>query len=70
MPYALIALCASAALALVFIFVTHAPPWSKVLVTGLLLLSFFWRYGPYLQVAIGISLSLYFTYLKSRSGLE
>jgi hypothetical protein len=67
MPYGLIVLAASVALAGVFVFVSEASFWSKSLVSGLLLLSFVWRYGMYLQVALGIFLSLYFTYLKSRS---
>ena len=67
MPYGLIVLAASVALAVVYVFVKDAPLWSKALVMGLLLLSFVWRYGMYLQVALGVFLSLYFTYLKSRS---
>jgi len=58
---------ASIALAGVYIFVTEASFWSKALVAGLLLASFAWRYGLFLQVALSIFLSLYFTYLKSRS---
>jgi len=60
-------LVASVALAVVFLFVTDAPLWSKALVTVMLILSFMWRYGMYLQVAQGIGLSLYFTYLRARS---
>jgi len=67
MPYGLIVFLASVALAAVYVFVTEASIWSKALVAGLLVLSFVWRYGMYLQVALGIFLSLYFTYLKSRS---
>ena len=58
---------ASVALAGVYVFATEASFWSKGLVVGLLLLSFVWRYGVFLQVALGVFLSLYFTYLKSRS---
>ncbi len=67
MPYGLIVLAGSIALVAVFVFVTDASFWLKALAVGLLLLSFAWRYGMYLQVALGVVLSLYFTYLKSRS---
>jgi hypothetical protein len=67
MPYGLIVLVASIALTGVYVFVTEASYWSKALVVGLLLVSLVWRYGMFLQVALGIFLSLYFTYLKSRS---
>lgn len=67
MPYGLIVLAGSVALTGVYVFVTEASFWSKSLVSGLLLLSFVWRYGMYLQVGLGIFLSLYFTYVKSRS---
>jgi hypothetical protein len=58
---------ASIALTGAYVFASEESGWSKALVTGLLLLSFMWRYGLFLQVALGVSLSLYFTYLKSRS---
>jgi hypothetical protein len=67
MPYGLIVLVASIALVIVYVLVTEAPLWSKALVAGLLLLSFAWRYGFFLRVALGISLVLYFTHLKALS---
>jgi len=67
MPYGLIVLFASIALAAVYVFVTDTPIWSKILVAGLLLFSFAWRYGLFLRVALSVFISLYFTYLKSRS---
>ena len=67
MPYGLIVMVASIALAGVYVFASEESFWSKALVAGLLLVSFVWRYGLFLQVALGIYLSLYFTYLKSRS---
>jgi hypothetical protein len=70
MPYALIVLVASIALAAVYILVADAPIWSKALVAALLLFSFAWRYGLFLRVGLGVFLSLYFTCLKSRSGHE
>jgi membrane protein implicated in regulation of membrane protease activity len=70
MPYGLIVLFASIALSAVFILVTDAPVWAKALVAGLLLFSFAWRYGLFLRVALAVCLSLYFTYLKSRSDHE
>jgi len=66
MPYALIVTFASIALTIVYVFVTDAPYWSKGLVAALLLVSFAWRYGLFLRVALGVFLSLYFTHLKSR----
>jgi hypothetical protein len=62
----LIVLVASVALTGVYIFVTEASYWSKVLVAALLLVSFAWRYGLFLRVALGVFLALYFTYLKAR----
>jgi hypothetical protein len=67
MPYYLIVLVGVLALASVFVIAADAALWIKVLVVGLLALSFFWRYGLFLQVAIGVSISLYLTYLKARS---
>ncbi len=67
MPYGLIVLVVTIALAGVYVFGTDASLWSKALVTGLLFLSFLWRYGFFLRVALGILLCLYFTYLKARS---
>jgi len=66
MPYALIVLVVSIALSVVYVFVTDASSWSKALVMALLLLSFAWRYGFFLRVALGVFLSLYFMYLKAR----
>jgi hypothetical protein len=70
MPYGLIVLFASIALVAAYVFVTYTPVWSKVLVVGLLFFSFVWRYGLFLKVALSVFLSLYFTYLKSRSDRE
>jgi len=67
MPYGLIVLLVPVALVAVCVFVTEASIWSKALVAGLLLVSFAWRYGIYLRVALAVFLSLYFTCLKSRS---
>jgi hypothetical protein len=67
MPYGFIPLIASIALTGVYVFVTEASFWSKALVAGLLVVSLAWRYGLFLQVALSVFLSLYFTYLKSRA---
>ena len=67
MPYGLIVMVASIALAAVYVFASEESFWSKALVAGLLLVSFVWHYGLFLRVALSIVLSLYFTYLKSRS---
>jgi hypothetical protein len=66
MPYGLIVLVASLALTGVYVFVADVSRWSKALFAGLLLVSLVWRYGMFLQVAISVCLSLYFTYLKAR----
>lgn len=66
MPYGLIVLVGSIALSGVYVFAAEEPFWSKALVAGLLAVSLVWRYGLFLQVALGIFLSLYFTYIKSR----
>jgi len=70
MPYALIVMVATIALAGVYVLATEASLWSKALVTGLLFVSFLWRYGFFLRVALGILLCLYFTYLKARSSTK
>ncbi len=67
LPYGLIVLAASVGLAIVYVCVSQASIWSKVVVAGLMVFSFVWRYGMWVQVAVGIFLSLYFIYLKSRS---
>ena len=67
MAYGLIVLVASIALTGVYVFVTEASFWSKGLVAGLLVVSLLWRYGMFLQVALSIFLSLYLTYVRSRS---
>jgi hypothetical protein len=67
MPYRPIALVASIALTGVYVVVTEASRWSKALVVALLLLSFLWRYGLFLQAALNIYSPLYFRYPKSRS---
>jgi hypothetical protein len=66
MPYALV-LIAVIALSGAYIFVTDTPYWSKALVLAVLLLSFFWRYGVFVRLALGIFLALYFTYVKARN---
>ena len=67
MAYGLIPLIASIALTGVYIFVTEASFWAKGLVAGLLVVSLVWRYGVFLQLGLSVFLSLYFTYLKSRT---
>ena len=67
MPYGLIVLVLVVAFAGVYVLVAEVSFWSKALVAGLLLLSFAWRYGLFLRVALGIFFALYFTYLKARS---
>jgi hypothetical protein len=66
MPYGLIVLIVSFALTGVYAFVIDVSVWLKALFVGLLMVSLMWRYGLFLQVAISVCLSLYFTYLKAR----
>jgi len=66
MPYTLIVTIAAIALAGVYVCVTEASFWSKGLVTGVLLASFLWRYGFFLQEGLGVFLAYYFTYYKAR----
>jgi membrane protein implicated in regulation of membrane protease activity len=66
MPYALIVTVAAIGLTGVYVCLTEAPFWSKGLMMALLLVSFAWSYGFYLQVGLGVFLAFYFTYLKSR----
>jgi hypothetical protein len=49
---------ASIALAGVYVFAAEASFWSKGLVAGLLLVSFVWRYGFFLRVALGVFICL------------
>jgi hypothetical protein len=66
MPYGFIVTVASFALTGVYVFATDVSVWLKALFVGLLLVSLVWRYGLFLQAALSICLSLYFTYLKAR----
>jgi membrane protein implicated in regulation of membrane protease activity len=66
MPYGFIVTVAAFALTGVYVFVTDVSVWLKALFVGLLLVSLIWRYGLFLQVALSVCLSLYFTYLKAR----
>lgn len=67
MPYGLIVLVGSVAFTGAFVSATKASCWWKAVVVGLLVTSFFWRYGLFLQAGLGVGLSLYFTYLKARA---
>jgi hypothetical protein len=64
--YGLIVSIISIALVATYIFIADVSYWLKILVATILLLSFVWYYGLFLRAALGIALSLYFTYLKSR----
>lgn len=66
MAYGLILTVFTIALAAVFIFASEASWWTKALVGAVLATSFLWRYGLFLQAALGITLCLYFTYIRSR----
>jgi hypothetical protein len=63
-PYGLIVLVASIALSGKYLFVREASLWSKIVVTGLLLVSLGWGYGFFLQAALGIVLATYFKYIR------
>lgn len=66
MPYGIIVLIAAIALTVVYVLLAPVSAWMKVLVVGLLLVSFYWQYGAYLRLALGIVISLYLTCLKAR----
>jgi hypothetical protein len=66
MPYGLIVTVVAVALSAVYVFASEESTGSKGLVAGLLAVSFLWRYGIFLRVGLGVGLSLYFTYVKSR----
>ena len=66
MPYGLIVTVAAIALAGVYVFLTESSFWSKGLVTLLLLASFEWRCGFFVQVGLGMFLAFYLKYLKAR----
>jgi hypothetical protein len=66
MPYALIVTVAAIALSGVYVCLTEASNWSKALVTVVLLASFAWRHGFWLQLGLGVFLAFYFTYVKAR----
>lgn len=66
LPYYLIPLIGSIALTAVFVFVTNARAWTKLLAIVLEASSFYWKYGMFLQVTLCISILLYLAYLKAR----
>ena len=67
MPYGLIVTAAAIALVAVYALITDVALWLKALVVLLLLCSLGWRYGVYLQAVLGVSISLYLTYVRSRT---
>ena len=67
MGYGFIVTVLSIALTCTYVFVSEASIWAKALVAGLMIVSFWWQYGFFLRVFIGIVLALYFAYLKVRS---
>ena len=67
MPYGLIVTAAAIALVAVYALITDVALWLKALVVLLLLGSLGWRYGVYLQAVLGVSISLYLTYVRSRT---
>jgi hypothetical protein len=69
MPYGIIVLIGSFALTAVYVLVTQAPVWAKAVVAALFLVALRWRYGMYVQVLLGVGISLYFTCLKARYSL-
>jgi membrane protein implicated in regulation of membrane protease activity len=66
MPNGFIVTVAEFALTGAYVFVTDVSLWLKALFAGILLVSLVLRYGLFLQVALSVCLSLYFTYLKAR----
>jgi membrane protein implicated in regulation of membrane protease activity len=66
MPYGLIFLVILVTLTGRYLFFTEVSPWLKAMFVGLLLVSFVWDYGIFLQLGLCLCLSVYFTYLKAR----
>jgi hypothetical protein len=66
MPYGLIILVISCALAGKYVFMAEVSHWLKALIVGLLLLSLEWPHGIFLQLGLSFYISLYFIYLKAR----
>ena len=68
MPYGLIPLVAAVSLGAVYVFVTDASLWSKLLITGLVLLSMFgFDHLPVLRVLLQAGLSIFLIfYFKVR----
>ena len=63
-PYGLVVLIASIILSGRFLFIKEASWWPKAVVIGLLAISLEWRYGFFLQAALGIMLAIYFQYIR------
>jgi hypothetical protein len=60
MPYSFLALVAAVSLGAVYVFVTDASLWSKLLITGLVLLSLFgFPHLPLLRVLLQVGLSIF-----------
>jgi hypothetical protein len=66
MPYGLILTVAAVALSARYLAERDAPYWIKAIVLGLVLFSFNWPYGIYLQAVIGTAVYLHLIYLRSR----
>ena len=62
MPYGLILLLVLITLAGRYVLFTDVSPRLKVVVVGLVVLSFVWEYGIFVQLGLSLCLSVYFTY--------
>jgi hypothetical protein len=65
--YAMLTTFVSVALIGWYVLMTQTPFWSKATMLGLLLISFEWRFGFVVQLALGMFVVLYQTYLKARA---
>jgi len=66
MPYGLIILVITLALAGKYVFAAEVSRWLKALIVGLLLLSLEWPHGVFLRLGLSLYIALYFIYMKAR----
>lgn len=69
MGYGLIVTVTASALGFRYVLHSEVSASLKTIVASLLLCSFYWRYGLFLQAGVGIAVSLHLTYLASRWNL-
>lgn len=65
--FSLVASLISIVLAGVYLFLTVAPLWSRILIAGLMTLSFGWTFGFVVRFIIGVFILIYRSYIKARA---